>query len=241
MPQLDTDIRYLTGVGEARAKTLQKLGIETLRDLISYFPRSYEDRKLSPSISALTPGENGAVVAMVASTPTLSRIRKGLSLVKFRAVDESGSLEITFFNRPYAKEQFHRGESYVFYGKVEGNLLRRQMNNPVVEKEGASQLTGGIVPIYPLTAGVTQTLLVKLMRQGLSCALDQIPEELSEDIRKKHNLCYVNYAYENIHFPPSPEELAIARRRLVFEELFFLTAGLRLWRSERARISVTPC
>ena len=241
MPQLDTDIRYLAGVGEARAKTLRKLGIETVRDLVSYFPRSYEDRKLSPSISSLPLGENGAVVAVVASTPTLSRIRKGLSLVKFRAVDESGSMDITFFNRPYAKEQFQRGESYVFYGKVEGSLLRRQMNNPLVEKEGVDRLVGGIVPIYPLTAGVTQTLLVKLMQQGLSIAADQLTEELPDDIRQKHNLCYVNYAYENIHFPPSPEALAIARRRLVFEELFFLTAGLRLWRSERARIAVTPC
>ena len=231
MPELDTDIRYLAGVGEARAKTLRKLGIATLRDLVNYFPRSYEDRKLYPSISSLPLGENGAVVAMVASTPTLSRIRKGLSLVKFRAVDESGSLEITFFNRPYAKEQFHRGESYVFYGRVEGNLLRRQMNNPVVEKEGASQLTGGIVPIYPLTAGVTQTLLLKLMRQGLSAVIGKLPEELPEDVRRSHNLCYVDYAYENVHFPASPEALEIARRRLVFEELFFLTAGLRLWRS----------
>ena len=241
MPKLDTDIRYLAGVGEARAKTLRKLGIETVQDLVSYFPRSYEDRKLSPSISTLPLNENAAVVAMVASTPTLSRIRKGLSLVKFRVVDESGSMDITFFNRPYAKEQFQRGESYVFYGRVEGSLLRRQMNNPIVEKEGVGQLTGGIVPVYPLTAGVTQTLLVKLMRQGLAIAAEQLPEELPDDIRQKHSLCYVNYAYENIHFPPSPEALAIARRRLVFEELFFLTAGLRLWRSERARIAVTPC
>ena len=241
MPKLDTDIRYLAGVGEARAKTLRKLGIETVQDLVSYFPRTYEDRKLSPSISSLPLNENAAVVAMVASTPTLSRIRKGLSLVKFRVVDESGSMDITFFNRPYAKEQFQRGESYVFYGRVEGSLLRRQMNNPIVEKEGAGQLTGGIVPVYPLTAGVTQTLLVKLMRQGLAIAAEQLPEELPDDIRQKHSLCYVNYAYENIHFPPSPEALAIARRRLVFEELFFLTAGLRLWRSERARIAVTPC
>ncbi len=241
MPQLDTDIRYLAGVGEARAKTLRKLGIETVQDLVSYFPRSYEDRKLSPSISSLPLNENAAVTAMVASPPTLSRIRKGLSLVKFRVVDESGSMDITFFNRPYAKEQFRRGESYVFYGRVEGSLLRRQMNNPIVEKEGAGQLTGGIVPVYPLTAGVTQTLLVKLMRQGLAIAADQLPEELPDAIRQKHNLCYVGYAYENIHFPPSPEELAIARRRLVFEELFFLTAGLRLWRSERACIAVAPC
>ncbi len=241
MPQLDTDIRYLAGVGESRAKTLRKLGIATLRDLVNYFPRSYEDRKLYPSISSLPLGENGAVVATVASTPTLSRIRKGLSLVKFRAVDESSSLEITFFNRPYAREQFHRGDTFVFYGRVEGNLLRRQMNNPVVEKEGTEQLTGGIVPVYPLTAGVTQTLLLKLMRQGLAAVIGKLPEELPEHVRRAHDLCYVDYAYENVHFPASPEALEIARRRLVFEELFFLTAGLRLWRSERARIAVTPC
>ncbi|MGM9619785.1 MAG: ATP-dependent DNA helicase RecG [Oscillospiraceae bacterium] len=241
MLQLDTDVRQLQGVGEARARSLQKLGIVTLRDLLGYFPRAYEDRQAVPSISALVPGECAAVTAMVASTPTLSRVRKGLTLVKLRAVDATGSLDVTFFNKPYAKEQFRRGEPYTFYGRVEGNLLRRQMTNPVAEKEGAAQLTGGVVPVYPLTAGITQGFLLRIMRQALRSCIGELPEELPEEVRRQHNLCYVNYAYENIHFPSSPEALDIARRRLVFEELFFLTAGLRLWRSERLRLTVPPC
>ncbi len=241
MPQLDTDIRYLPGVGETRAKALKRLGIGTLFDLLRWFPRRYEDRQLYPSIAALPLGECGAVTAMVANTPTLSRIRKGLNLVKFRAVDESGALDITFFNQPYAREQFHRGESYTFYGRVEGTLLRRQMANPVAEKEGLCRLTGGIVPVYPLAAGLTQSLLLKLMRQALADGAAQLPEELPEELRQAHGLCPVGYAYENIHFPASPEALETARRRLAFEELFFLAAGLRLWRAERTRLRVTPC
>ena len=241
MPQLDTDIRTLTGVGETRARALRRLGIETLHDLLRYFPRRYEDRRLYPSIAALPTGECGAVCAMVANTPTLSRIRRGMELVKLRAVDASGALEITYFNQSYMRDQLRRGESYVFYGKVEGDLLRRRMSNPVAEREGVFRRTGGITPIYPLTTGVTQTLLLQLMRQALTACADQLTEELPEQLRQSHGLCPVAYAYENIHFPASPEALALARRRLAFEELFFLAAGLRLWRAERLRVSVPPC
>ena len=136
MAELNTDVRFVRGVGEARAKSLAKLGITDLKSLISYFPRAYEDRRESRRIAELQVGERACVTAMVASEPKLSRIRKGLELVKLRVVDESAALELTYFNQSYLKNTFHVGESYTFYGTVEGTLLRRTMTNPVFEREG---------------------------------------------------------------------------------------------------------
>ena len=159
MAELTTDIRYIKGVGEQRAKALNKLGIATLRDLISWFPRKYDDRRSAKRIADLVPGETACVSAMIASPPTVSHIRKGMTLVKVRAVDETGVLDVTFFNQTWLKEQLQQGETYIFYGKAEGNLLRRQMTNPVVEQEDRREITGRIVPVYPLTAGVSQLVM----------------------------------------------------------------------------------
>ena len=149
MADLNTDVRYIKGIGEQRAKALGKLGIATLRDLISYFPRAYDDRSALRRIADLVPGETAGVAAMVASPPTISHIRKGLDLVKLRAVDDTGTLDVTFFNQAWLKNSLHQGETYIFYGRAEGSLLRHQMANPVVEPEGRREVTGRIVPIYP--------------------------------------------------------------------------------------------
>ena len=233
MAELNTDIRYIKGIGETRAKALQKLGVTTLGDLLSYFPRRWEDRTLTRPIRELALGEYACVRAMLASDPTASRIAGGRTLVKIRAVDDSGALDVAFFNQEYRRTSLHKGETYIFYGKVEGDLLRRRMTNPLLEPEGRQLLTGRIMPVYPLTAGVTQTMLAKAMRQGLDACEGLLPDVLPDDVRQAHHLCYTGYAYENIHFPTSPEALDIARRRLVFEELFLLSCGLQLLRSRR--------
>ena len=233
MAHPDTDIRYIKGIGETRANALNKLGIRTLEDLLSYFPRRWEDRTLERPIRELAVGEYACVRAMLAGDPTASRISGGRTLVKVRAVDDSGALDVAFFNQDYRRTSLHKGETYIFYGKVEGDLLRRRMTNPVVEPEGRQLLTGRIMPIYPLAAGVSQTLLAKAMRQGLDACRDLLPDVLPDEVRRTYHLCYTGYAYENIHFPDSPEALDIARRRLVFEELFVLACGLQLLRSRR--------
>ena len=111
---LTTDIRYIKGIGEQRAKSLNKLGISTLRDLIAWFPRKYDDRRQAKRIADLIPGESACVAAMISSPPTISHIRKGMDLVKVRAVDESGVLDVTFFNQTWLKNQLHQGETYIF-------------------------------------------------------------------------------------------------------------------------------
>ena len=240
MADLNTDVRHIKGIGEAKAKSLGKLGIATLGDLINWFPRRYEDRREIKPISQLIPGEPACVSAMIVSEPKLSHIRKGMDLVKVRAVDDTGALDVTFFNQSWLKNQLRVGATYTFYGRAEGSLLRKSMASPIVEPEGRREHTGRIVPIYPLTAGISQLLLSRAIRQGLDSCADILPDCLPDGVRQAHQLCRVNYAYENIHFPEAPEALDIARRRLAFEELFFFAIGLKLLRSRRETVSVEP-
>ena len=241
MADLYTNVRFIKGIGEQRAKALGKLGIETLRDLISWFPRKYDDRTETKRIADLIPGETACVEAMIASEPKVSHVRRGMDLVKVRAVDESGVLDVTFFNQTWLKNNLHVGETYIFYGKAEGNLLRKTMASPVVEHESRREVTGRIVPVYPLTAGVSQLILSRSIRQGLDACADILPDALPDHIRQAHQLCRIGYAYENIHFPESPEALDLARRRLAFEELFLFTIGLKRLRNRRETVSVPPC
>ena len=241
MATLNTDIRYIKGVGEARAKSLAKLGITDLRSLLSYFPRAYDDRRAYKKIAGLIPGENACVCAVIAGEPKLSRIRKGLDLIKLRAVDETGALELTYFNQSYLKNTFHTGDAYVFFGRAEGTPSRPQMTNPLFEREGAHQITGRIMPIYPLTAGVSQSMLYKAVEQGLAACVDELPDILPEDVRLVYQLCHTRFAYENIHFPTDDEALSAARRRLAFEELFLLALGLKLLRERRTFVAGKQC
>ena len=241
MADLQTDVRYIKGIGEARAKALSKLGIGTLQDLIGYFPRRYEDRTMTRSIRELELGETVCVRAMIAQDPTANRISGGRTVVKARAVDDSGALDLTFFNQEYRKNSLHRGETYIFCGKVEGNLLTRRMINPIVEREGEQVLTGHIVPIYPLTAGVSQNLLYKAVGQGLTACRHLLTDCLPDAVRQAHSLCHSGYAYENIHFPADAEALNLARRRMVFEELFILSCGLQMLRSRRTDVAGPAC
>ena len=218
MSDLHTDVRYIKGIGEVRAKALAKLGITDLLSLISYFPRDWEDRSALRTIDTLPIGENCCVRAMVASPPAASHVRKGLDLLKVKVVDDTSALFLTFFNQPYLKNALSVGETYVFYGKTEGTLLRRQMVNPLFEKDGIGEITGRIMPIYPLTAGISQNTMHRAIRQGLNACEEILPDVLPEELRLRYQLCHIGYAYENIHFPASFEALRVARRRVALVE-----------------------
>jgi len=238
MSDLNTDVRYIKGIGEKKAQALNKLGVFSLRDLVSFFPRKYEDRSECKPIALTCDGESVCVEAMVADTPRLTRVRRGLDLVKLRAVDDSGVLDITYFNMPYAKDNLHRGESYVFYGKVEANGPRRSMINPVAEKaEGERKVTGRIVPVYRVVQGLSQRVMQQAVRQGLDACLSELPDVLPHSVRERCGLAQTAYAFENIHFPSDFEALELARRRLIFEELFVLACALGRMRGERSRES----
>ena len=234
MTGLDTDVRYIKGIGEKKAQALNKLGVFSLYDLISYFPRKYEDRSKFCPIAATIPGESACIQAIVADTPRLVRIRRGMELVKFRAVDESGSVDITYFNQNYIKDNIARGDTCNFFGKIEVQGTRRSMANPVYEKaDRAGNVTGHIIPIYRLCSGLNQRTMLQSIRQGLDACADQVPDVLPAEIQKRCHLVQARYAYENIHFPADFEALELARRRLVFEELFVLACALGTMRRER--------
>ena len=229
-----TPLTELPGVGPNRGKKLEKLGLRTMGDLLEHLPQRYEDRRECRALRDAPADRPCCVSAMVAETPRISFVRRGLTLVKVKAVDGAGTVYITFFNQDYIREALRPGVSYVFYGLVErrGNLFA--MTNPVFEREGVGQHTGLIMPVYPLTAGISNNLLAGLTRRAVDECLEGLPEVLPEQVRLEHRLCQVEYARKNIHYPASFEELAIARRRLVFEELFILTCGLAQLKDRRS-------
>lgn len=245
MANLESNVRFIKGIGEKRAQNLDKLGITDLRSLISFFPRRYDDRRKSVSIADAAPGENVCINAMISSQAQLSRIRKGMELLKTRAVDDTGAIDITFFNQAYLRSQLEVGESFRFFGKVTGEGTRKAMVNPLFEPEGAPALiTGRIVPIYPLTSGISQGLIMKSILQGLEACGEVFPDYLPPAVAESHGLARAKYAYHNIHLPESEQSLEIARRRLIFEELFVLACALKLMggmKRRRSGVALSTC
>ena len=238
MNRLNDDIRYIKGVGEQRARALEKLGIRTLRDAISCFPRAYEDRRKLYAIGEAPLEVPVCIKAMVASAPSAAHIRRGMDLLKFRVADESGSLDITYFNQSYLKNQFLPGETYVFYGRISGAGRRRTMTNPLFEAESQQgTVTGRILPIYRLTGGISQKLMQQTIRQALDTCAGSVPDILPDALCQKHQLARAPFAYENIHFPRDDMSLDQARQRLVFEELYVLAAALGQMRHRRVEHS----
>lgn len=226
-------VTTLHGVGAARAKQLEALGIRTLYDLIAHFPRDYEDRTQLRRVSDLTPGIPSCFEAMVIAQPRSSRIQKGRTVTRLTVADQSGRLNLVFFNQDYVGKMLEYGVTYFFFGKVEEDYAR-SMVNPVFERQDQpGYLTRRIVPVYSLTASLSNKLLSKTIAQALDACLGQLPEILPGTLREKYELCDVGYAYETVHRPASFQALEIARRRLVFEEFFIFSAGLSLARSKR--------
>ena len=238
MIDLTASVNSIRGIGEKKAQAFAKLGVFSLYDLLSWFPARYEDRTKFCPIAAAPPGEGVCIRALVSDTPRLVRVRRGMELVKFRAVDESGQVDITYFNQNYVKDYLQRGDSVCLYGKIELNGGRRSMVNPAYEKEDRPRgVTGCILPIYRMNAALNQRTIRDAVRLGLDACAGQLPDYLPRELRERNRLCQARYAYENIHFPPDFEALAIARRRLVFEELFVLACALGTMRAERTRES----
>ena len=241
VPQLFDSVRYLKGVGEARAKQLHNLGIDTLYDLIAYFPRAYEDRSHMVPIAELEVDTPACFEAMVVSHPRLSRIRKGLDLVKVRVADETATLNLVFFNQSYRKDNLVYGETYIFYGTLTGDYLGYQMTNPVVEKpEDAGVATRRIMPVYSLTAGVSNKLIAKSVLQALEACRGTLPEVLPADLRARYGLCDAQTAYDAVHNPPDFATLDVARHRLVFEEFFIFSIGLAMLRARTTEHTREP-
>jgi len=228
----DTPLTQFPGVGEVRAKKLEKLGLTAASHLLTYYPRDYEDRRQLHTIRSAPPDGRVCITAMAAERPRRSRIRQGLELVQLKAVDQTGVLYLTFFNQGYVERAIQAGEEYIFFGTVEEQGRRRSMTNPIFERADRQSFTGRIMPVYPLTAGISNHLMASLTRQALACAQD-FPEHLPQSIRQAHSLAGAEFSIRNIHFPEDDGALELARRRLMFEELFYLSVGLAFLKGRR--------
>ncbi len=240
MARLSDPITILKGIGAAKAKLFANLNIFTLGDLICHFPRGYEDRTKLVPIEKLEADVPACFKAMVMNTPRTSHIRKGLDLTKVQVADHSGRLSLTFFNNRFAAEQLQYGKEYIFYGAVSGDFIGFNMTNPVFETlDSAPVTTRRVLPIYPLTAGLTNAAVLKAVTQAM--LLCDTPQEIiPESIRQEYNILPADRAYQAIHAPASMAEAELAKKRLIFEEFFVFSAGLSLMRTARAEKKTEP-
>lgn len=226
MIDLLKDVKYIKGVGPERVKSLNKLGIYTLEDLITYYPRTYEDRSKAKKISDLINGEESLIEAVCVSKIAEIKIRKNMTMYKLIVRDETATCEITWFNMSYLKTKFKLGNNYKFFGKVKRTLSKIEMNSPIFEEAENSNNTGKIIPIYPSIYELTQNTLKRIIDNGVKLAYGNLEETLPEYLLKEYNLIDLNKAIKNIHFPENFEEYNKARKRLVFEELLILQLAL---------------
>ncbi len=225
MLDLNKDVKYVKTVGPSRVKLLNKLKIYTLKDLIEYYPRDYEDRSKPKNLYECTDGEEVLIEAM--PTGRISEMHKGrMTISRLIVKDQTGTCYITWFNQGYLRDKFQPGRMYRFFGKISNKSGRLEMNSPVYDEIDQSKNTGKIIPIYPLTYELKQTTLRRIIENGLLEVKGQLPETLPEYILKENNLWDINNTIERIHFPVEFSDFNKARERLVFEEL--LTTQLAL-------------
>lgn len=227
-----TDIRFLKGVGEKRAELLRKKGIDTVGALLRFYPRAYLDWQNITPISECHEGENVCVRAEITSPVKTANIRRGMTLYKFSAADDSGVIEVTLFNRKYLAENLREGRSYLFYGKLGYGITLRQMSSPEIMP--AEYM--GIEPVYAASEGLSSKTIEKIMKNALVYT-DSMQDAIPDGIRKKNGLCDFKTALKSIHFPLERQALESAKRRLVFEELFVLQTGLLFLKRRRRALA----
>ena len=220
---INIPVEKLANIKKERGTTLRKMGIETVYDLINYFPRSYEDRSDIKKIIECSDGEKCGIVATVKSK-SVRDIRRNLNMIKVSAFDETGNVDITYFNQKYMYDKIKEGKKYIFFGKVTREYFKPQMVNPVTEAEFKN--IGGITPVYSLKKGITQNVFINAVKGALSYIDFQTEETLPEYIRREHELSDIVFSYKNIHFPENFYSLALAKRRIAFSELLFFELGL---------------
>ncbi len=240
MAKLTDPITILKGVGPTKAKQFAQLNIFTLEDLICHFPRGYEDRTRLVTIEKLEVDKPACFKAMVMNTPRTAHIRKGLDVTKVQVADHTGRLNLTFFNQKFTTDRLQYGKEYIFYGAVSGDFIGYSMTSPVFEELDSEPVTTRrVLPIYPLTAGLSNASVLKAVRQVL--AICDVPAEiLPESVRRTYGILPAERAYYAIHEPSSIEEAELAKRRLIFEEFFVFSAGLALMRAARAGKKTAP-
>lgn len=226
-------LQYLNGLGAKRASYFHKLGIFTLQDLIEYYPRRYEDWSKCYCVTDAPLGVNCCVKGYVSTKVSEAKIRKGLTLYKFTVTDGQTNMFVTLFNQKYVAQKILRGEEYLFFGKVGGNLFRKEMSSPAVETVESDKIR----PIYSATEGLNSKYIEKCVLQATELLKGSFDETLPKEIIEKYELCSREFAINNIHFPSNSNAVEVAQKRLVFEELLVLQLGLLLLKGRKRRTS----
>lgn len=240
MAKLTDPISIIKGIGAVKQKQFAALNIFTLGDLICHFPRGYEDRTKLVPIAQLEADVPACFRGMVMNQPRTAHIRKGLDMAKVQVADTTGRITLTFFNSKYAVEGLQYGEEYYFYGTISGDFTGYGMTNPAFERlDSPGVTTRRILPIYPLTAGLTNAAMLKAVRQALAIC-DTPAEILPRAVREQYGILPAETAYHAIHEPETMAQAEQAKKRLIFEEFFIFSAGLALMRTARAMKKAVP-
>lgn len=228
MSNLDISIQSIKGIGPAKAKLFKKLGLNTIEDLLEYYPRGYKDKSEITLIRDLKPDSSYTVRVTASGKPQEGRTKNRLIITKLTVFDDTGKLNVVWFNNRYVKNSFSEGDEILMHGKIKRIGRDLVMEAPEYEKvtSGESVNLMRIAPYYSLTEGLTQ----KDFRKALYNVLQHINEKLTdvfpEDLRKRYSLAEINFCINNIHFPDTMEKLEMARKRLIFEEFFMMQSGL---------------
>ena len=218
--ELTDDVKFVKGVGPNRVKLLNKLNIYNLEDLITYYPREYEDRSKPKKIADTENGEECLIEGIVTShIKEIRTHRKNMIIYKLIVRDDTDSCELVWYNQSYLKKMFRIGETYKFFGRINKRIGQTEMVSPVYDLEGNNKNTGRIIPIYPLTYSLSQNTLRHIIEEGLKQAKDKIAETLPEYILEEYKLMKLKNAMQSIHFPKELKDFGEARNRLAFEEL----------------------
>lgn len=229
MLNLDSNIQFIKGVGEKRAKLFNSLGIFCVDSLIHFYPRKYEDWSASKNLEAVKSGETVSIKATLITPVKEAMIRRGLTLFKCKFSDGENVISVTIFNNKYLAKSLHIYEDYYLYGKIEKSLLNFSMNSPKIEK---AENILAIQPVYPAKEKLTSRSISKIMKTALD-ELGEIEETLDDEIMQKYSLISLDKAIKNIHFPNSADDYLPARKRLIFEELLTLQLGLLKLKSNK--------
>ena len=224
-----TLISTFSGIGPVRAKAFAEAGIETAGDAIRYLPRAYQDRGDVRTLREPGVTEDGlphSCILTVSAEPVARTVRRGMNILKFRAFDESGTAEITYFNQPYLKNTVHTGDTFRFFGKLRLEKSTLKLASPIIERWQDDVPLRGIVPVYPLGAGLTQKVVSRVVAESLALCAAEPMEYLPDDVLRENGLAAERFALENIHHPLSPEYLTSAKKRLTFDELTTIAAAM---------------
>jgi ATP-dependent DNA helicase RecG len=241
VPGLEAPLTTIPGIGPKSAKTLERLGLRALGDLLWHLPRRYDDYSKLKTISRLWYGEDVTIIATVDDIQMRPTRGGRVKLVEAVVSDGTGALRVTWFNQPWIAERLRPGRAVVMAGRVEQYLGRLTMNNPDWEPVERQQLhTNRIVPVYPLTSGVTAKWLRRVINSVVARMAPRLPDPLPESVREAAGLVTLGTALQQIHFPDSWEQLERAQHRLAFEEMFLLQLGVLRQKREWAGLLTQP-